>query len=108
MGVLNYLGIASGTSPAETKSPVRALPSNWYTSQEMYELERRAIFSRRWMLITHKSRLPQPGDWLKFDIAGYEFILCRSRTGDSINGFHNVCRHRAFPIVQEEKGVAKI
>lgn len=110
MGVLNYLGIG-GRTPVTTNdssNAVRALPSSWYTSQEMYELERRAIFSKRWMLITHKTRLPQPGDWLKFDIAGYEFVLCRNKTGDTINGFHNVCRHRAFPIVQEQKGAAKI
>jgi len=108
MGVLDYLGMARSVPAPESNNPVRALPSNWYTSQDMYELERRAIFSKRWMLITHKSRLLKPGDWLKFEIAGYEFVLCRSRTGDAINGFHNVCRHRAFPIVQEDKGAAKI
>jgi len=104
---LNYLGLGSRTPVAEDKSPVRALPSSWYTSQEMYELEKRAIFSRKWQLITHKSRLSQSGDWLKFEITGYEFVLCRKRNGE-INGFHNVCRHRAFPIVQEQQGSAKI
>ena len=107
MGVLNYLGLSGRTPTVEESSAVRALPSNWYTSQEMYQLERRAIFSKRWMLITHKTRFTDPGDWIKFDVAGYEFVLCQGRKGE-INGFHNVCRHRAFPVVQEEKGTAKI
>jgi phenylpropionate dioxygenase-like ring-hydroxylating dioxygenase large terminal subunit len=73
----------------------------------MYELERRAIFSRKWMLITHQVRLAQPGDWLKFEVAGYEFILSRDRKGD-IHAFHNVCRHRAFPVVEAQQGTSKI
>jgi phenylpropionate dioxygenase-like ring-hydroxylating dioxygenase large terminal subunit len=112
MGVLEYIGLG-GRAPTANPDPikanhaVRALPSNWYTSQEMYELERRAIFSKRWMLTTHKTRFSQPGDWLKFEVAGYAFILSQTKAGE-ITGFHNVCRHRAFPVVQGDKGTAKI
>ena len=99
---------AKEAPPASAKpEPVRALPANWYTSQQMYELERRAIFSRKWQIITHQMRIAQPGDWLKFEIAGYEFIVSRDRKG-KINAFHNVCRHRAFPVVQGQSGNAKI
>lgn len=104
--ILNYFGFGSPPSDEE-KTAMRALPANWYTSHEMYELERRAIFSRKWMLITHMHRLQKAGDWLKFDIAGFPFVLCRDREGN-INGFHNVCRHRAYPVVEGDKGCAKI
>ncbi|KAL2400986.1 hypothetical protein ABEF95_000695 [Exophiala dermatitidis] len=110
MALLNYLGFGGSASAAKAESnssPVRALPASWYTSEEMYQLERRAIFSRRWMLITHRSRFNQAGDYVKFEIAGYEFVLCRDRK-DQIHGFHNVCRHRAFPVVQGQQGTAKI
>ncbi|KAJ4363499.1 hypothetical protein N0V83_009794 [Neocucurbitaria cava] len=84
------------------ESPTRALPASWYTSQAMYEFERRAIFSRRWLFITHSSRLKETGDWLRFkNVAGFDFIITRDRTGN-INAFHNVCRHRAYPVVEEE------
>lgn len=102
----NYLGWASDASDSDdsTKSnTVRALPASWYTSDEMYELERRAIFSRKWLLTTHKLRVTKPGDWLRYEVAGFQFIICKDRTG-SINAFHNVCRHRAFPIVLQDKG----
>jgi phenylpropionate dioxygenase-like ring-hydroxylating dioxygenase large terminal subunit len=69
----------------------------------MYELERRAIFSKKWLLTTHKLRLQENGDWLRYDIAGFDFIICRDRQGN-INAFHNVCRHRAFPIVTSDSG----
>ena len=59
------------------------------------------------MLITHSLRLKEPGDYLRYDIANYQFVLCKDRDGN-INGFHNVCRHRAFPFVTKEEGNAKI
>ena len=31
-------------------------------------------------------------------MAGYNFFLIKDRDGN-INAFHNVCRHRAFPVV---------
>ncbi|RDW86104.1 Rieske (2Fe-2S) protein [Aspergillus mulundensis] len=58
-----------------------ALPSSWYRSEAMYSLERRAIFSKKWMLVSHQLR---------------------------INGFHNICRHRAYPLVEEEARTVKI
>lgn len=99
---------SNGVSPEPKKAePIRALPANWYNSQEMFELEKRAIFSKKWMLITHKNRLPNSGDWIKFEVTGYEFVLCKDRKG-KINAFHNVCRHRAYALIQGQEGNAKI
>jgi phenylpropionate dioxygenase-like ring-hydroxylating dioxygenase large terminal subunit len=112
--MLNYLGFGGPSLPAkdqtttsQTPSPIKALPANWYTSPQMYQLERRAIFSQKWQLITHSMRLPTAGSWLKFSIAGYEFIIAKDRK-DTIHALHNVCRHRAFPVVPGESGTAKI
>ncbi|KAJ9604962.1 hypothetical protein H2200_010351 [Cladophialophora chaetospira] len=106
---LGYLGLGgpSTSNKNDSDTSVRALPASWYTSQEMYELERRAIFSRRWMMITHSLRLKDPGDYLRYDVAGFQFVLSKDREG-KIHGFHNVCRHRAFPLVTQEAGQAKI
>lgn len=106
-GLLSYIGLGGPTTKDDSKLPVRALPASWYTSQEMYELEKRAIFSKRWQLITHKARLAESGDWLRYDFAGFEIVVVRDRE-NKINAFHNVCRHRAFPIVVEEAGKSKI
>ncbi|KAJ5154681.1 uncharacterized protein N7500_010120 [Penicillium coprophilum] len=100
--MFSYFGFNAPTPKDETKaSPVRALPASWYTSPEMYELERRAIFSKRWLFITHSMRVKNAGDWLRYEVAGFDFIITRDRQGN-INAFHNVCRHRAYPVVEKE------
>jgi len=104
--IFNYFRKDSTASDG-IKEATRALPSNWYSSPEMYELERRSIFSKKWQLITHKMRLAKAGDWLRYDIAGFQFILTRDRK-NNIHGFHNVCRHRAFPVVLDDEGCSHI
>ena len=49
----------------------------------------------------------RPATFKEFNIAGYSFFLIKDRKG-KINGFHNVCRHRAFPVVQAKSGTASI
>ncbi|KAJ5085571.1 hypothetical protein N7532_010342 [Penicillium argentinense] len=95
----------SSSSPA--KEPPRGLPASWYRSEALYQLERRAIFSKRWLLLTHSSRFGKQGDYLSFTVANLSFFLVRDRDGN-INGFHNICRHRAFPVVQSRSGSASI
>ncbi|KAM6510255.1 hypothetical protein FALCPG4_017878 [Fusarium falciforme] len=85
----------------------RALPASWYSSQEIYELERRAIFSKKWILVTHKLRFPESGSWIRYEEAGFQFFLVKNKEG-RINGFHNICRHRAFPIVTKEQGQSSV
>ena len=80
----NWFGTTT-TAPEvqkEQKTPVRALPASWYTSQDMYELERRSIFSRKWLLTTHKHRVPNAGDWVSYDAAGYKFIVSQDEQGN--------------------------
>src|SRR6478735_4551565 len=74
----------------DTTSTARALPASWYRSPEVYELERRAIFAKKWILTTHKLRFTEPGLWVKFEQAGFQFFLVRNKQGQ-INGFHNIC-----------------
>jgi phenylpropionate dioxygenase-like ring-hydroxylating dioxygenase large terminal subunit len=111
--MFNFL--SSGGLPAQPKpspdshkqTPVRALPAAWYTTKEMYEFERRAIFSRRWLFLTHSSRIQQPGDFLRYTVAGHDFVVLMDRTR-KINAFHNVCRHRAYTVVEKDQGRASI
>jgi phenylpropionate dioxygenase-like ring-hydroxylating dioxygenase large terminal subunit len=108
--MFNFL--SSGTQPKPSvdsgkKAPVRALPAAWYTTREMYEFERRAIFSRQWLFLTHSSRLQEPGDFLRYTVAGYDFVVLMDRT-KKINAFHNVCRHRAYTVIEKDQGRASI
>lgn len=106
-GVLGTSHTIANSSILGERQTIRGLPSKCYTSPDLYEVERRAIFSRKWQILTHSSRFPGVGDYLKYDIAGFEILLVKNRDNE-INGFHNICRHRAFPVVTEDKGTARI
>ncbi|KAL4748350.1 hypothetical protein BDW72DRAFT_195893 [Aspergillus terricola var. indicus] len=73
----------------------------------MYSLERRAIFSRKWMLVSHQLRFTEPGSYLQLQEGGFSFFLILDRQG-KIHGFHNVSRHRAYPLMEEDAGTVKI
>ena len=97
----------SRSSTPSERNPPRGLPASWYRSEAIYQLERRAIFSKRWILLTHFSRFSKSGDYLSFTVANFSFFLIRDREGN-LNGFHNICRHRAFPVVQSRSGSTSI
>jgi len=78
-------------------------PAEFYHSPEVYELERRAIFSRQWILMSHSSRYKNPGDFVQYDMAGFKFVVLKNKNGDIV-AFHNICRHRAFPVVTKPSG----
>lgn len=102
----SYLGFDVTPKQNELKTQ-RAIPASWYRSENLYELERRAIFSRHWILISHQLRFTTPGDWIRFKVAGFPIFIVRDRTG-KIQGFHNLCRHRAFPVVTKDEGNSQI
>ena len=91
----------------EAQTTHRGLPASWYRSPELYQLERRAIFSKRWILVTHKLRLQVTGNYLRITEAGFPFFLIVDRKGQ-IRAFHNICRHRGFPLVHENQGKSSI
>lgn len=108
--ILDYIGLRGASKPdlhPEKKETVRPLPTNLYTSPELFELERRAIFSRQWLIVTHSSRIKNTGDFLRYHIAGFDIVLSRDRSGN-VTAFHNVCRHRAYPVIEQDQGTAKI
>ncbi|GAA6013786.1 hypothetical protein JCM10207_008190 [Rhodosporidiobolus poonsookiae] len=95
------LGLGSLFSRKENKvdiEPVVNLPASYYRSPELYALEQRAIFSKKWLFTTHESRFKEAGDYILYTVAGLNFFVIRDRQG-SINAFQNVCRHRAFPVL---------
>jgi len=105
---------ATVTTPTETKidtPPLLAgkhtLPASWWFNENIFNLEKRAIFHNSWLFCTHKSRFTKLGDYYSFQVAGIKFFIIKSRDGD-LNAFHNVCRHRAFPVVQKQSGTSAV
>jgi phenylpropionate dioxygenase-like ring-hydroxylating dioxygenase large terminal subunit len=101
---LHLEGLSKKTISTNLES---SLPDDFYHSPQIYQLERRAIFSRRWFLVSHKARYRNVGDYVQYEMAGFNFVVVKNKEG-TIVGFHNICRHRAFPVVQESSGTARI
>jgi phenylpropionate dioxygenase-like ring-hydroxylating dioxygenase large terminal subunit len=51
----------------------------------IYHIERRAIFSKLWMLSAHVSRFQKPGDYLKLEIAGYSYFVILTKEGNYVS-----------------------
>jgi choline monooxygenase len=81
----------------------KTLPAQWYTSNEIYEKERKNLFARQWLYFAHESEVPEPGDYLTAEIAGYPLYVTRQQDG-MLKCFHNVCRHRAAPLLTAPRG----
>jgi choline monooxygenase len=82
---------------------VRTLPASWYHDPEVYERERTALFGREWLMIARASQIQWPGDYLAVDVCGWNLLVIAGHDG-AVRGFHNVCRHRAGPLVDHGSG----
>ncbi|EJU00742.1 ISP domain-containing protein [Dacryopinax primogenitus] len=83
------------------------LPASWYRSDKLCELEKRAIYSNSWFMTTHTAAFTKPGDYRVFDLAGQSIFLVMGHDGE-IRGFHNVCRHRAYPLRTQPAGCSSV
>ena len=89
------------SSPSVSKE--NDFPPDWWTSNSLYQLEKRAIFSKTWLHVCHNSLFKKIGDYRTFSIAGFSFFLILGKDG-RLRAFHNVCRHRAYTVATRESG----
>jgi choline monooxygenase len=78
-------------------------PVELYRDPAVFELERGRIFSRTWQFFGLEADLNRVGDYLAETLAGYPLVVVRDEPG-SLKGYHNLCRHRAGPLVRDAKG----
>jgi phenylpropionate dioxygenase-like ring-hydroxylating dioxygenase large terminal subunit len=79
----------------------RSMPAGFYTSPEIFELERTHIFLKGWFFLAREDQLPQPGDYRAFDTPGGPIVLIRGRDG-TLRCFANYCRHRGSILLEGE------
>jgi choline monooxygenase len=77
-------------------------PASVYRDPARYDDERRHVFGRSWLFMGHTSELAREGDVVAATVAGYPILVVRSASG--LRAFHNVCRHRAGPLFEEDRG----
>ncbi len=83
------------------------LPAHCY-GEDFYALEQRTLFPRRWCPVAFACDVPEPGDALAVDFAGWPLAVVHGGDGQ-IRVFHNVCRHRATRVVEGScKGLSRL
>ena len=78
-------------------------PVENYFDPDRFESECAHILRKDPRPIAHASELPEPGAFLRRDIAGLPALLTRDSDGVA-HAFLNVCRHRGNQLVAETKG----
>jgi choline monooxygenase len=73
------------------------LPSDWYTSPALFELEQRHLFRHVWQHVGRTEQVQQPGDFFTCRVANEELIVVRGADG-VLRALSNVCLHRAGPV----------
>jgi choline monooxygenase len=75
------------------------LPGHYYGA-EFYRREQRILFPRTWAAVAVGAKIPNAGDVLPVDLAGWPLLLVRKNDGE-VAAFHNICRHRALRMISE-------
>jgi nitrite reductase/ring-hydroxylating ferredoxin subunit len=69
------------------------VPVERYTSAEFHRLEVEKIWKKVWQMACREEDIPEAGDHITYDIAGWSVLVVRGDDGE-IKAFHNVCPHR--------------
>ncbi len=64
-----------------------------YTSREWHRREVDRLWSRVWQFACREEHIPEPGDYIVYDIAELSFLVVRQNDG-SIKSYPNACLHR--------------
>jgi len=91
----------------DRQPPGHALLQEFYNHPQIYQRDIERIHLRRWLCVGHESRIPNPGDWFRYDIAEESLILVRGRDGE-VRALLNVCRHRGSRVCYEEEGNSRV
>ncbi|MDE9500129.1 aromatic ring-hydroxylating dioxygenase subunit alpha, partial [Xenorhabdus bovienii] len=81
------------------------MPARFYTSQDVFDYEKEAIFAKSWICVAHRSELANPNDYVTREIIGESVVIVRGRD-NVLRAFFNVCPHRGHQLLKGE-GKAK-
>ena len=79
------------------------LEQMFYRNSDIYQLEFQRVLSPQWLYVEHESELPNPGDFLTYEIGEESIIIVRG-SDRQLHAFFNVCRHRGARICLKKSG----
>ncbi|HSI19942.1 MAG TPA: aromatic ring-hydroxylating dioxygenase subunit alpha [Sphingomonas sp.] len=84
--------------PFTIENPER-IPTPRYFDAEFYALETERLWPHVWQMACRLEQIAEIGDWVEYTNLGKSVIVVRTR--DGVKAFHNACRHRGVPFVNE-------
>jgi choline monooxygenase len=82
----------------------RTLPAAWYCDSAILARERETIFGLSWLYAGRADALVRRGDYISLDVCGWPVVVVALDDAGALAAFHNVCRHRAGPLVWDGEG----
>ena len=80
----------------------KTIPSKWYHSKKIFDLENKMIFLKSWHLVGSEGILKNPGDALIEEVSNQPIIIIKQHD-NSLKAFFNVCQHRGGPLLTKNK-----
>lgn len=68
-------------------------PVERYTSKDWHDKEVELLWKKVWQFACREEDIPEPGDYIRYDIAGMSFLVVRTDSGE-IRAYPNACLHR--------------
>jgi len=85
----------------------KGLANEHYTSQVIFDEEKRSILFDSWAGVGFGKDVPNPGDVKPIWFLGMPLLLVRDHDGE-IAVFQNTCRHRGMILIQEASNISKV
>ena len=82
------------------------LPEAAYADAGVYELERRDLFGRSWIVVGRADEILEVGGYFTWDRTRVPLVMMRSVDG-RVRALYNSCRHRGAPVVRTPCGRAR-
>jgi len=96
------LGIPRDKAP-EPELSGRSISGDRYWRPEFAQKEWEALFPRVWQIAGRVDQIPQPGDYVTYQIGRDSVLAVRGSDGE-VRAFFNVCQHRGNQLVTAEVG----
>jgi phenylpropionate dioxygenase-like ring-hydroxylating dioxygenase large terminal subunit len=76
------------------------IPAQRYHDPQFYALECERLWPRVWQMACRLEEIPQPGDFVVYDILDQSVIITRVND-TTVKAYHNACRHRGVQLVKD-------
>ncbi len=77
-----------------------------FRDQDIFDIERKAIFDKSWLYVGHASEIPDAGSFVTRSVGGHPVIMVRQRDGD-IKVLFNTCAHQSSMVCRVPCGTSE-